>query len=209
MASHRDSTIHSNSSVKHNVHFLSEPDKSSHEDDDFFHVDFNSKPTDIEEDYRLAALLPRGKLSVSCIEVVDMHFSNMNKGVESCGISVRLRLGPTESSVNGEVNPWKTSQVCIANCIENIAKFVGDLLSFDVLDVRQYVALNDLRLSIEVLQHTTFVDQNAGRSDKPCVIAAVTMSVVRFFRRPYFPFKEKVPLRSRRDNHSTKVCCRA
>lgn len=179
-------------------------DSSDEESYHFEEVD--CKVTDVNEDYRLAALLPRGKLSITCIEAIAMPYRRINHEDNKSKIYVKFRLGAEISSLTGSKNQWKQTNAVAIDPSNDREVVVNEDVSFDIVDARQYVSLNDLSLTIQVVQEITRYDKTMNRmKSMDQTIASVTMSVVRFFRQPYVRFEERVPMRSKKDNRTSKV----
>jgi hypothetical protein len=162
------------------------------------------------DDYRLAGLIPRGRFSITCLEALQLMYSSHFAHTGPVSVSLRCRLGPRISPVTGNPNPWKTTEIYTSSRHQN-PNFDNEFLSFDVVDVRPFIAMNDLSLHVQLIQHasSSMSSRQEGRYMQHLkneeVIAAVSMSVIRFFRQPFVRFEERVPLRTQLDDSTSKV----
>jgi len=133
-----------------------------------FELDFGSK---------LAKTLRNGRLSIRCIAGIDVRRKDDLNKVPRTDPYLRFKLGAAER------HSWATTQ--IKRKQDGHPRFDDEIVHFDVLDPIKYVMNEDLHLVIELWNKSTLKDECMG---------VVTMSVVRFFSKPFMSFEEKVPL---------------
>lgn len=133
-----------------------------------FTLDFTSK---------LAKQLTNGRLSIRCIEGIDVRRKDDLNKIPRTDPFLRFRLGAAER------HPWVTTSVKRKQ--DNNPKFDDEIVHFDVLDPIKYILDEDLHLTIELWNKSTLRDECMG---------TVSMSVVRFFGKPYIAFEERVPV---------------
>jgi Ca2+-binding EF-hand superfamily protein len=126
---------------------------------------------------KLGRSLPRGRLSVRCIEGIEIKKKNDPNPKPRTDPFIKFKLGAAER------HPWKQTKV--AHKQDNFPKFGGEVIYFDVVEPLNFVFKEDLAIQIECLNKSAMKDEPLG---------SVTMSVVRFFKTPYIQFEERVPI---------------
>jgi hypothetical protein len=144
-------------------------------------IDLNAPTgTDIGKHYddsKLGASLTRGRLSIRCIEGHDIRRKDDQEKVPRNDSFIRFRLGVAER------HPWKNTETKRKQ--DSNPKFDDEIIFFDITDPAQFVFQEDLQLCIELWNKSTTKNELVG---------TVTMSVVRFFKKPFVSFTEKVPI---------------
>lgn len=118
-----------------------------------------------------------GRLSIRCIEGIDIRRKDDKDRVPRNDPFIKFRLGAAER------HPWKSSQVKRKQNAN--PKFDDEIIFFDMLDPKQYVFNEDVQLCIELWNKST------SRND---LVGSVSMSVLRFFKQPFVSYTEKVPI---------------
>lgn len=131
------------------------------------------------ESNSLSKFLPRGRLSLKCIDGIDIRRKGDTQYFYKNDVYCRFKLGATDR------HSWKSTNV-IHNANETPI-FDSEVIVFDVLDVKDFILDNDLLLLIEVFH------QNK-RGEDEC-LGLISISAIRFFQQPYVTFDERVPLR--------------
>jgi hypothetical protein len=135
------------------------------------------EPQSTQTDQRLGRELPKGRLSIKCIEGQDFRRKDDVSKVARTDPYIRFRLGAAER------HPWKSTQVKKKQTMN--PNFDGEIVLFNVIDPAEYVLAGDMQLAIEVWNKGSIKDELLG---------SVTMSVVRFLRNPFITYEEMVPV---------------
>lgn len=125
----------------------------------------------------LADSLRGGRFSIRCIEGIDIKRKNDPNKIPRLDPYLKFKIGAAEK------HPYKTTATKRKQ--DNMPKFDDEVVFFDILDPKQFVFNEDIVLSIEIYNKSTFKDECLG---------AVTMSAVRFMKRPFFAYEENVPV---------------
>jgi hypothetical protein len=136
-------------------------------------------PQDLEIDFgsKLAKQLSCGRLSIRCIEGIDVKRQGDTAKEPRLDPWIKFKLGSSDRHpfVSTEVKRKQTT----------MPQFEDEIIYFNVADPGQYVFQEDLQLTIQLWNSSTLKDENIGQ---------VTMSVVRFFMSPFTPYEENVPV---------------
>lgn len=76
------------------------------------------------EESKLAELLPRGRLSIKCIEGINIHQTGDVQHYYKSDVSVRFRLGAAEK------HQWKSTKIFPKQTVN--PKFDDEIIHFDV-----------------------------------------------------------------------------
>ncbi len=129
------------------------------------------------DDSVLGKTLTRGRLSIKCIEGYDIRRKDDQDKVPRNDPFIKFRLGVMER------HPWKTTETRRKQ--NGTPNFENEVVFFDVVDPLQYIFQEDLQICIELW------NKSLTRND---LVGSVTMSVVRFFKKPFVSYTEKVPV---------------
>eukprot|EP01038_Epipyxis_sp_PR26KG_P009668 gene9668-13017_t len=129
------------------------------------------------DDSIIGQSLPRGRLTIKCVEGLDIRRKDDQDKVPRNDPYLRFRLGAAER------HPWKNSATKRKQ--DSNPKFDDEIVYFDVLEPMQFVMEEDIQLYIELWNKSALKDEKVG---------SVTMSVVRFMKKPFVSFLEKVPI---------------
>lgn len=121
--------------------------------------------------------LAAGRLSIRCIEGIDIRRKEDKDRVPRNDPFIKFRLGA------GERHPWKATQVQRKQNAN--PTFDNEIIYFDLVDPKQFVLNDDVQLCIELWNKSTSKNE---------LVASVTMSVLRFFKQPFVSYTEKVPI---------------
>lgn len=132
---------------------------------------------DVLDDSAFARSLPRGRLSIKCIEGTGIRRKNDNNTFARTDPFIKFRLGAADK------HPWKFTETRRKQT--DNPQFEDEIVFFNILDPRKFVFREDLQLIIEVWNKSTLKDE---------IIGSVTMSIVRFLKNPFFSFEENIPL---------------
>lgn len=129
------------------------------------------------DDSSLGKILTRGRLSIKCIEGIDIRRKDDQDRFPRNDPFLKFRLGVAERL------PWKTTETKRKQ--DANPKFDNEIVFFDIVDPLQYIFQEDVQLCIELWNNS--VTRNE-------LIGSVTMSVVRFFKQPFVSYTEKIPI---------------
>lgn len=129
------------------------------------------------DDSALGKTLTRGRLSIRCLEGLDIRRKDDRDRIPRNDPFLKFRLGAAERL------PWKSTDVRRKQ--DGNPDFGNELITFDVTDPAQFVLNEDVQLCIELWNKSLMRNE---------LIGSVSMSVVRFFKQPYVSFTEKVPI---------------
>lgn len=125
----------------------------------------------------LADDLKSGRLSIRCIRGIDIKRKSDPNKIPRLDPYIRMKLGAAEKF------PYQNTKVKRKQ--DNFPDFENEIISFDVMDPSLFVFGEDIIVTIEIWNKSTFKDEMLG---------AVTMSAVRFFKRPFTAYKEEIPV---------------
>lgn len=129
------------------------------------------------DDSTLGKILPKGRLSIKCIEGIEIRRKNDQDRVPRNDPFIKFRLGAAER------HPWKSTTAQRKQ--DANPKFKDEIIHFDMLDPVQFIFQDDVQLCIELWNKSTTKNELVG---------SVSMSVVRFFKQPFVSYVEKVPI---------------
>jgi hypothetical protein len=129
------------------------------------------------DDSTLGKLLSRGRLSIKCIEGLDIRRKDDQDKIPRNDPFLKFRLGVAERL------PWKTTETKRKQ--DSNPKFDNEIIFFDVVDPLQFIFQEDVQLCIELWNNS--ITRNE-------LIGSVSMSVVRFFKQPFVSYTEKIPV---------------
>jgi hypothetical protein len=146
------------------------------------------------DDSSLGRNLSRGRLSIKCIEGIDIRRKDDQDRFPRNDPFLKFRLGVAERL------PWKTTETKRKQ--DANPKFDGEIVSFDIIDPLQFIFQEDIQLCIELWNNSITKNE---------LIGSVTMSVVRFFKQPFVSYTEKIPIYypgvSRSSMRVRNICC--
>jgi hypothetical protein len=149
--------------------------------------DFNFDTHDKKhyDDSAIGKELSRGRLSIKCIEGLDIRRRNDTDRIPRNDPFLKFRLTSTSALKNGYNNndddnsitntnndllKWKTTVTKRKQ--DSNPKFDDEVVFFDLLDPMEFVVNNDVQLFVELWNKSTLNDEKVG---------TVSLSVVRFF----------------------------
>lgn len=129
------------------------------------------------DDSKLGKTLTRGRLSIKCIEGYDIRRKDDQDKIPRNDPFIKFRLGVVER------HPWKSTEAKRKQ--DANPNFENEVVFFDILDPAQFIFQEDLQICIELWNKST---------TKNDLVGSVTMSVVRFLKKPFVSYTEKVPI---------------
>lgn len=132
---------------------------------------------DFDPSTRLSRFLNPGRLSMrlkTCENLRRKEDTSKNPRTDPF---IKIKLGAADR------HGWKQSETLRKQT--DSPNFNDEVIYFDVIDPKDYILQDDLTMTLEIWNKSTFKDE---------VMGTVTMSVVRFFRQPYTSFLENIPL---------------
>lgn len=129
------------------------------------------------DDSSIGKTLNSGRLSIRCIEGVDIRRKDDKDRVPRNDPFIKFRLGAAER------HPWKSTQVKRKQNAN--PQFDNEVVYFDITDPKQFIFNEDVQLCIELWNKST---------SKNDLVGSVTMSVLRFFKQPFVSYTERVPI---------------
>lgn len=129
------------------------------------------------DDSSLGKILTRGRLSIKCVEGIDIRRKDDQDKFPRNDPFLKFRLGVAERL------PWKTTETKRKQ--DSNPKFDNEIVFFDVVDPAQYILDEDVQLCVELWNNSITKNELVG---------SVTMSIVRFFKQPFVSYTEKIPI---------------
>lgn len=126
---------------------------------------------------RLATELTPGRLTIRCIGGMNVRRKDEVNKVPKQDPFLKFKLGAAERF------PYKSTEV--QRKTDENPDFQNEIVSFDVLDPREFLFNGDIQLTIECWNKGTFKEEPMG---------AISVSIVRFMKQPYVAYEERLPL---------------